>query len=199
MCPNSSLRTAHLHPTSRYKNRPDQAEFESPFEFVKDKTLDTLIMTLTVLCKVRAAKGEVYQADVTQQMLFCSNFSKSPCKWALFFFLTVTGALWCLFLCACVKSDACVWCGLRSRNTLHYSFGWQSRGPYPLALPHHSTGLQQQQQAVCMPDLDTMRSAGGLSAYQHMGQDIWVHIYIYVLSFNTSHLLTWMKGVMMLS
>lgn len=35
LSPNSSLQTEHLHPTKRYKNRRDQGEFESAFEFVK--------------------------------------------------------------------------------------------------------------------------------------------------------------------
>lgn len=82
-------------------------------------------------------------------------------------------------VCVCVKCDACARCGLSSKNTLHYSFGWQSEGPYPLALPHHNTplrattaaGLHARPERRC-------ESAGGLSAYQHMGQDIWVHIYI---------------------
>lgn len=44
--PNSSLRTEHLHPTRRYKNRRNQGQFESPFEFVKDKTWDTIMMII---------------------------------------------------------------------------------------------------------------------------------------------------------
>lgn len=45
---------------------------------------------------------------------------------------------------------------LWSSSVLHYSFGWQSRGPHPLALPHHThSHCELQQQPVCIRDPST--------------------------------------------
>jgi len=155
--PNSSLWTAHLHPTRRYKNRRNQGEFELPFEFVKDKTWQdsTVIIKMTAMTvlgidlKKKKKRSPLTLRYSAQVFFFVSFFnSRKPLQPTHPPFFTVSEALWC------VKCDACAQCGLSSRNTLHYSFGWQSRGPYPLALPHHNAPLWAAA-AVCMPDLDT--------------------------------------------
>lgn len=143
---------------------------------------------MTELKKEKSAE----QMLLSKCLYFRLYFKKAPARSKPSSFLTATGALWCLFLCACEKFDACARCGLRSRNTLHYSFGWQSRGPYPLALPHHSTRLHAATAAASL-HARPGHHANLQEDYQLIStwDKTFGCTYIYALSFNnTRQLLT---------
>lgn len=73
--PHSSLQTQHLHPTRRYKNRRNQGEFESAFEFVKDKMCDTIM-----IIRVIAPYWTQAEIDVTQHKFVLSFIQVKQCS-----------------------------------------------------------------------------------------------------------------------